>query len=160
MPDMPNTLPELMSFLNSKIPWHSFESNFTASTVTILYNEFENYHYSDVIMGVRASQITSLATVYSAIYSGAAQRKHPSSASLAFVRGIHRWPVNFPHKNGQQRGKCFHLTTSSWCFWNTATSPADQWVNGVNGWLRVVIRRNYKIWITAVTLMRCFRNQS
>ena len=32
------------------------------------------------------------------IYSGADQRKHQSSASLAFVRGIHRWPVNSPHK--------------------------------------------------------------
>ena len=26
------------------------------------------------------------------------QRKHQSSASLAFVRGIHRWPVNSLHK--------------------------------------------------------------
>ena len=25
-------------------------------------------------------------------------RKYQSSASLAFVRGIHRWPVNSPHK--------------------------------------------------------------
>ena len=25
-------------------------------------------------------------------------KKHQSSASLAFVRGIHRWPVNSPHK--------------------------------------------------------------
>ena len=31
-------------------------------------------------------------------YSGADQRKHQSSASLAFVQGIHRWPVNSPHK--------------------------------------------------------------
>ena len=29
---------------------------------------------------------------------GADQKKHQSSASLAFVRGIHRWPVNSPHK--------------------------------------------------------------
>ena len=29
---------------------------------------------------------------------GTDQRKHQSSASLAFVRGIHRWPVNSPHK--------------------------------------------------------------
>ena len=49
-------------------------------------------------MGAMASQITSLTTVYSTVYSGADQRKHQSSASLAFVRGIHRWPVNFPHK--------------------------------------------------------------
>ena len=40
----------------------------------------------------------SLTIVYSSIYSGADQRKHQSSASLAFVRGIHRWPVNSPHK--------------------------------------------------------------
>ena len=45
-----------------------------------------------------ASQITSLTIVYSTVYSGAHQRKHQSSASLAFMRGIHRWPVNSPHK--------------------------------------------------------------
>ena len=55
-------------------------------------------HYSDVIMCAMASQITSLAIVYSTVYSGADQRKYQSSASLAFVRGIHRWPVNSPHK--------------------------------------------------------------
>ena len=49
-------------------------------------------------MTAMASQITSLTTVYSTIYSGADQRKHQSPASLAFVRGIHRWPVNSPHK--------------------------------------------------------------
>ena len=36
--------------------------------------------------------------VYSIIYSGADQRKHQSSTSLDFVWGIHRWPVNSPHK--------------------------------------------------------------
>ena len=41
-------------------------------------------YYNDVIMRAMASQITSLTTVY--------------SASLAFVRGIRRWPVNSPHK--------------------------------------------------------------
>ena len=45
-------------------------------------------------MGVIASQITSLTIVYSTIYSDADQRKHQSSASLAFVWG----PVNSPHK--------------------------------------------------------------
>ena len=49
-------------------------------------------------MTAKASQITSLTVVYSTVYSGADQRKHQSSASLAFVRGIHRWPVNSPHK--------------------------------------------------------------
>ena len=49
-------------------------------------------------MGAMASQITSLSIVYSTVYSDADQRKHQSSASLAFVRGIHRGPVNSPHK--------------------------------------------------------------
>ena len=40
-------------------------------------------------MGAIASQITSLTIVYSIVYSDADQRKHQSSASLAFVRGIH-----------------------------------------------------------------------
>ena len=55
-------------------------------------------HYSDVRMGAIASQITSLTIVYSTVYSGADQRKHQSSASLSFVRGIHRRPVISPHK--------------------------------------------------------------
>ena len=55
-------------------------------------------HYSDVIMDAMASQITSLTIVYLTIYTSADQRKHQSSTSLAFVRGIHRWPVNSPHK--------------------------------------------------------------
>ena len=56
------------------------------------------FHYDDIIMGTIASQITSLTIVYSTVYSGADQSKHQSSASLAFVWGIHRWPVNSPHK--------------------------------------------------------------
>ena len=57
-----------------------------------------NRYYNDVIMGAIAPQITSLTIVYSTVYSDADQRKHQSSASLAFVRGIHRRPVNSPHK--------------------------------------------------------------
>ena len=49
-------------------------------------------------IGAVASQITSLTIVYSTVYSDADQRKHQSSASLAFVWGIHRGPVNSPHK--------------------------------------------------------------
>ena len=48
------------------------------------------FHYNDVIMNTIASQITSLTIIYSAVYSGADQRKHQSSASLAFVRRIPR----------------------------------------------------------------------
>ena len=49
-------------------------------------------------MGAIASQITSLAIVYSTVYFDADQRKHQSSASLASAQGIHRGPVNSPHK--------------------------------------------------------------
>ena len=49
-------------------------------------------------MGAIASQITGLTSVYSTVYSGIEQRKHQSSASLTFVRGIHRRPVNSLHK--------------------------------------------------------------
>ena len=70
-------------------------------------------HNGDVIMDAMASQITSLTIVYSTVYSDADQRKHQSSASLAFVRGIHRGPVNSPHKWPVTR-KYFHLMTSSW----------------------------------------------
>ena len=57
-------------------------------------------HYTDVIMTTMASQITSLTVVYSIVYSGADQRKHQNSASLASVRGIHRdrW---IPRTKGQ-----------------------------------------------------------
>ena len=55
-------------------------------------------HQNDVMMSTMASQIISLAIVYSIICLGVYQRKHQSSASLAFVRGIQRWPVNSPHK--------------------------------------------------------------
>ena len=55
-------------------------------------------HYDDVIMSTIASQITSLTIVYSTVYTDADQSKHQSSASLAFVWGIHRGPVNSPHK--------------------------------------------------------------
>ena len=72
-------------------------------------------HNIDVIMTTMASQITSLTVVYSTVYSELDQRKHQSSASLAFLWGIHRdrW---IPRTKGQLRGKCFHLMTSSW-FW-------------------------------------------
>ena len=42
--------------------------------------------------------VTCLTIVYSTVYSDADQRKHQSSESLAFVRGIHRGPVNSLHK--------------------------------------------------------------
>ena len=65
-------------------------------------------HYWDVIMSAMASQITSVSIVCSTVCSDGDQRKHQSSASLAFVRGIHRWSVNSPHKGPVTR-KMFPL---------------------------------------------------
>ena len=86
---------------------HTFERNIFSTVVALwdrrAHKRFSNgphghRHYTDVRMSTMASQITSLTVVYSTVYSGTEQRKHKSSASLAFVRGIHRWPVNSPHK--------------------------------------------------------------
>ena len=64
----------------------SFYGNVTCQGLFWVLPIINCLHYNDVIMGAMASQITSLAIVYSTIYSGADQRKHQSSASLAFVR--------------------------------------------------------------------------
>ena len=61
-----------------------------------IYNGQTPVHYGDVIMGAIASPITSITIVYSTFHSNADQRKHQSSASLAFVREIHRGLVNSP----------------------------------------------------------------
>ena len=95
-------------------------------------------HYSDVIMGVMAYQITSLTVVYSIVYSGADQRKHQSSASLAFERGIHRSPVNSPHK--------WPVTRKMFPFDNVIMhiiSYIERHILLTSSWLR---NRNAKIW--------------
>ena len=75
-----------------------YSSVYKILLVSLTHLPYCRIHYDDVIMTMLASQITSLAVVYSIVYSGVNQRKHQSSASLAFVREIHRGPVNFPHK--------------------------------------------------------------
>ena len=97
-------------------------------------------HYDDVIMGAIATLITSLTIVYSTVYSDADQRKHQSSASLAFVWGIHRG-----------RGKCFHLMTSSCHKW---ASVALTW----NMWTVCWLLRNGK-WGTFLTKCQISTNE-
>ena len=55
------------------------------------------HHYNGVIMSAMESQITGISSLCSTVCSGAGQRKHQNSASLAFVMGIHRWQVDSPH---------------------------------------------------------------
>ena len=83
-------------------------------------------HYNDVIMDAMASQITSVPIVYPTGCSGTEQRKHQSSASLAFVRGIHRVPMNSSHKrpvtphhvrSELAHSPCFSLTCKVYLLW-------------------------------------------
>ena len=60
-------------------------------------------HYNDVKMSTLASQITCLTIVYSTVYSRVDQWKYLSPVSLDFVGGIHRRPVNSPHKGSVTR---------------------------------------------------------
>ena len=60
-------------------------------------------HYSDAIMSAMASQITGVFSVYSTVCPGANQGKHQSSASLAFVRGMHQGTVDSRYKRAVTR---------------------------------------------------------
>ena len=72
----------------------------------------DTIHYDDVIMGTIASQITSLTSVYSTVYSAQIKVniKAPRQWPLCGEFTGDRW---IPRTNGQLRGKCFHLMTSS-----------------------------------------------
>ena len=61
-------------------------------------NGITELHYNDVIMSKMTSQITDLTIVYWTVYLSSDLRKYQISAPLAFVRGVHRWPVSSPHK--------------------------------------------------------------
>ena len=96
---------------------HTLQGYFTATGAEI--------HYNDVIMSAMASQITSIAIVYSIVYRGIDHRKHQSSASLAFVREIHRWPVISPHKGPVTR----KMSLCSYIFPSTrAEQPCRMWI--------------------------------
>ena len=93
------SIPTMCVCLLIEAEWRIYAS-VNQSSLVLSFDEKINKlkRYGDVTMGVIASQITSLTIVYSSVYSDADQRKHQSSASLAFVRRIHRSPVNSPHK--------------------------------------------------------------
>ena len=108
-------------------------------------------HYSDVIMSPMASQITSIVIPYSIVCSCVNQRKHHSSSSLAFVRGIHRWSVNSPHRRPVTR-KMFPFDDVIMKKWvDQITSLHMTWPNF---WLEWIIR----IIITAKRVLTRFRS--
>ena len=108
-------------------------------------------HYSVAIMSSMASQITSISSVCSAVCSGEHQRKHQSSASLGFVRGMHWCPVDSPHKgpakqkilpfddvimNNTEYKLDFKLTVVACCL--CGAKPLSEWTNAgmlSGGWV-------------------------
>ena len=86
-------------------------------------SHFAGSHYSDVVMSTMASQITSVLIVCSTICPGIDKKIHKSSASLVFLRGIHWWPVDSPHK-GPVTWKMFppfdDITMIIWGLWREA----------------------------------------
>ena len=99
-------------------------SRWITSLTSVGLNRYD-IHYNDVIMSVMVSQITSLMIVYSSIDWGADQRKHQSSASLAFVRVIHRWSVNSPHK-GPVTHKMFPFDDVIMLWWYMASPSLSE----------------------------------
>ena len=94
--------PNVLTFLQTTYLFFFPYIDFNSSQVCLQGSKWQkvSIHYSDGMMSTMASQITSLTIVYSTVYSDADERKHQSSASLAFVRGIHRWPW-IPRTKGQ-----------------------------------------------------------
>ena len=79
------------------LSWEQQKQNGTDNHKNYEISPIFSHHYGDVIMSAMGSHTTGLAMVHSTVYSGTDQRKHQSSALLAFVREIHRWPVKSPH---------------------------------------------------------------
>ena len=92
-------------------------------------------------MSAMASQITSLTIVYSTVCSVADQRKHQSSASLVFVRGIRRWRVNSPH-NGPVTRKLFpfdDVIVTKRCSYFAVLLMRDLWMMRLSATLNKVL---------------------
>ena len=98
------TLVSLIANLLMPLPEYSTRSRLIAWLLLSQLLASQRHHYDDVIMGAIASLITSLTIVYSTVYSDADQRKHQSSASLAFVWGIHRGPVSYCLSSWRPKG--------------------------------------------------------
>ena len=123
-------------------------------------------------MGAIASQTTSLTIFYSIVYSDADQRKHQGSASLAFVRWIHRGPVNSPHKWPVTR-KMFPfddvimrtILTHIWCcmVMDITSMTCKRLQDGASRYrgmftVNGVIKRLYILWVNALLINTSFIN--
>ena len=96
-----NTCSKMLSktkFSNTKHQFSEPWTNVLPRYLPLILRPLLPLHYGDVMIGTVASQITSLTVIYSTVWSDSDPRKHQSSALLAFVWGIHPWPVNSPHR--------------------------------------------------------------
>ena len=84
-------------FVKIKIETYSRDFNGFCVTEDITSTYSMRHHNSDVIISAMASQ-SGVSIVCSIVWSGTDQWKHQSYTPLAFVKGIHRWPVDSPHK--------------------------------------------------------------
>ena len=121
-------------------------------------------HYSNAIISAMASQTTSISIVYSTIYWGADQRKHKNSASLGFVRGIHRWPLNSPHKGPVTR-KMFSfdvvIMTKKWRHRDFQIMTPYRVIDTERYWFRLwlaVVRRQAITWTDMIYFNRALLN--
>ena len=132
---------------NKSYPFHVWCGNvlcdilISICEITLEPLESNSSHYNDVIMGAIASQITSLTIGYSTIYSGADQRKHESSASLAWCL-IFAWTANIiPYRDLRPPywllvivavGNCPHPVKKIFLNWSTQCDCGSfEWL----GWL-------------------------
>ena len=112
--------------INRQIIWNGSIYNFNKaweSTKRVRMSWYMRHllYYSDIIMSAMTYQITDVSIVFSTVGSGADQGKHRRSASLAFVWGIHRLPVNSPHK-GPVTWKMF-LFDDAIMTWHISNKP-------------------------------------
>ena len=110
------------------------------------------HHYSDFTMSAMASQITSVSIVCLTVCPGADQRKHQSSASMAFVKGIHQWPNDSLTKGQYVRAN--HINQWNWeVVWLVAVSTLSHCLNhcrlilnlGPWKWIAVRFKLKYDI---------------
>ena len=91
----------------SMVYWFSYFNSILIKTflhLKFLYGTFASqWRHNDR----EVSQITGVSVVYSTVFfSGSDQRNYLRSASLAFVWGIHRRPMNSPNKGPLTREIC------------------------------------------------------
>ena len=99
-------------------------------------HDMETFHYNDVTMAATASLITSLTIVYSTVYSSADQRKHQSSAPLAFCAGNSPETGEFPAQMASSAENVsiwwrHHVSTlltfNQWWFYSHMDSYEELW---------------------------------